>query len=1097
MKNKVTLFLFATLIGCFCVRQVSAQINITLQNSTTMDRTNELVEVTLTPATYEGLSSLALFDPENNPVPYQALPYDNKIVFQATVAKNATAVYTLKEGTPVTTDAKTYAAIMSPTNRADIAWENDRVAHRMYSRKLLSSEPNSANGVDLWVKKMSKPVVEKMYTYSNYHAEQAEGVDAYSVGGKTLGAGGVVAYVNNKLWLHDPYDECEIITNGPLRSEFILTYNNVLIDGDFYTKTLRITTDANGLIDKAVVKFEGKIKPMKIAVGILLHTGTSGKQYNSGNVIAYAENKSEGTVTSTGARFYNGVYMPGETTATTVDNQRIIYSDYAVGSEFTYYFGGGWNIFPAGEYTKDEDWFTAVSNCVKRIQSPLTEIDNALFPDKKAVVEAGVRVNNYWIGNNSFGNNLWARSVYNMGNIDFYKVYPDPVYLDRATQWAKSNNWAVSGGASTTDADNHTAGQTYIDLYLLDKEGARDENKIKAIKAALDHRIANNPKSDEWWWIDAMLMAMPTFTRLGIVTGDTKYFNKMYALFANTRDKLVITSRTNLYPQDYRNKYGWGPIVSGYEEYCGLYHKTDHLWWRDWGFQPNVPPKKDPNNSLLTDVPKASPSGKNLYWARGNGWVLAAMARVLDLLPETDSHRSEYVEILTQMSAALKDCQREDGFWNMNLADPDHFPGQETSGTALFTYGMAWGINNGLLDRETYYPVVAKGWNALCRDAVKPSGKLTKTQNVGEGPIDPNRLASNVDFGVGAFLLAASEVVKLAPGEMPKAPEPPKITLTSVKLQTSKEVLVTFSGEFQTASALNKANYEISEGIEIADVVSKGTNQVLLTLKEDVDYGKYTLYVNNVESSMGGKIPANSNLLFVKPVPLSLTPPQSEITITAIGNQAGNPPAHVMDNNLGTRWAQEGKTGQWIKFDLKKTVTISAIDISFFKGDERVAYFDIEVSANGTNFTPVLSGLSSSGLTNDLERYKFDPVDVQYIRIVCNSNSAAVTEHWNSVTEVRVIYSPLSGIETVNGGNQVVIYPNPVTDNQLIVDVSSNIGPEVKLIICNLDGKKLLSKKVSPVNNQIKVDDLNLNSGSYVLNLEYGREKRSKVFIVK
>lgn len=269
--------------------------------------------------------------------------------------------------------AQTYVAQMMPANRNDIAWENDLAAYRMYSKVLLSSEPNTANGTDLWVKKQAAPIIPTMYNYANYHDETPVngvpkvGVDAYSVNGKTLGIGGVVAYSNNKLWLHDPYDECQIIKNGSDTIEFVLTYKKVEVNGDYYTKTLRISTHTGSLLNKAVVKYEGKIKPMQIAAGIFLHTNMSnvtpdGVQYKPAGtgLIGYAENKSEGTVVSPNARFYEGVYMPGATTVATIDHQLVIYSDYAVGSEFTYYFGGGWNIFPAGKYASDQDWFAAL-----------------------------------------------------------------------------------------------------------------------------------------------------------------------------------------------------------------------------------------------------------------------------------------------------------------------------------------------------------------------------------------------------------------------------------------------------------------------------------------------------------------------------------------------------------------------------------------------------------------------------------------------------------------------------------------------------------------------------------------------------------------
>ncbi|MDL2223969.1 glycoside hydrolase family 88 protein [Bacteroidales bacterium OttesenSCG-928-M06] len=1105
MKNKILLILFVLSFG-WVTQQMNAQTSITLTNSNTFDRIDELVEVRLSEDVYKSLSKMVLVDNEDNAIPYQVLPYENKIVFQATVLGSSTKEYTLKEGTPITAETKTYAAIKSPTSRADIAWENDRTAYRMYSRKLLTSDANTSNGVDLWVKKVPQPIIDKMYTYADYHSEKLEGVDAYNVNGKTLGAGGVVAYVNNKLWLHDPYDECEIITNGPLRSEFVLTYKKVLIDGDYYTKTLRVTTNANGLINKAVVKFEGKIKPMKMAVGIFLHTGTQGNQYAEGNIIAYAENKSEGTVTSTGARFYNGVYMPGEVSKEVVDNQRIIYVDYVVGSELTYYFGGGWNIFPQEEYFEDADWFDAMVKFADCVKNPMLGDKNAL-PDKKTVINEAVRVNNYWIGGHlsELGDNKWARSVYNMGNIDFYKVYPDPLYLERATQWAQSHSWGINGGSSTRDADNHTAGQTYIDLYLMDEEGKRDANKIKGIKAALDYRITNNKTSDDWWWIDAMLMAMPAYTRLGVVYNDTKYFDKMYALFANIRDKIVVnTPHTSMWPQNYRTKYGAGPILTKHSEfdeniqYEGLYSVEDHLWWRDWGFQPNVPPKRDPNaegGAWAADAPKLSPNGKKIYWSRGNGWVLAAMVRVLDLLPETDTHRDEYIAVFKQMSAVLKDCQREDGFWNMNLGDPDHFPGQETSGTALFTYGMAWGINNGLLDEETYYPVVAKGWNALCRYAVTTGGKLTKTQNVGEGPIDPNRLASNVDFGVGAFLLAASEVVKLAEGEMPQAPEPAAISFKSITATTTT-VLVEFDQDLDAASAKIASNYMISDGVVVTKAELSKSNSVLLTLKNTLPYGRYTLIVNDIKNASGATIPENTSKMFILPVPMSDV--QKEIKITAIGYQTGNPPGNVMDKNLATRWSQQGRTGQWIKFDMGEEVMINAIDIAFYLGHQRVAYFDLDASSDDKTFTPILSELTSSGETQNMERYSFEPVKARYIRIICNSNSAG-GEHWNSITEARVQYEKIVvGIEDVNVDQRnIVIYPNPVTNGQLVVDFNDNINEKVCVNIYDTAGNKVFDQKMDAVAGKIEIDNIQLQKGSYVISIKYGKETISRTFLVK
>lgn len=1098
MKNKFLFSLFV-LSFSFIATCVSAQTSITLKNNTSNDRNNEVVEVSLASDVYDALSSLALFDAEENSVPYQVLPYENKIIFQATVAKNSTAIYTLKEGVPVTVEAKTYAAIMKPDSRGDIAWENDRAAYRMYNKKLLASEPNSANGVDLWVKKVSEPIVETMYTYSDYHSEQPEGVDAYSVGGKTLGAGGVAAYVNNKLWLHNPFDECEIIANGPLRSEFILTYKKVMIDGDSYTKTVRITSDANGLLNKAVVKYDGKIKSMKIAAGIFLHTGTNGIQYTSKkNIIGYAENASEGKVYSPNARFYTGIYMPGETTLATVDNQRIIYRDYIVGTELTYYFGGGWNIFPEGEYSLDEDWFTALDRFENGEKNPLIDRDNITLPNKKEIIQTAITVNNRWIGNNATpGNNTWRFGVYNAANMDLYKVYPDPNFLTYSLKWAAINKWNIAGsGNNYIDADDHTAGQAYIELYLMDEE--KDEAKISATKKAIDTRIAKNPSSDDWWWIDAMLMAMPTIAQLGVIYEDDKYFDKMYDLYYNIRNRTIVApvaTRAYLWPTEYQTKYGKGPILPAYDQYKGLFNEEDHLWWRDWGFKPNVPPKKVPGNSSA-DVPKESPDGKNIYWSRGNGWVLAAMVRVLDVLPKDEAHREEYLDMFKKMSAALIKCQREDGFWNMNLADDNHYPGPETSGTALFTYGLAWGINKGFLDKETYYPVVAKAWNGLCEKAILANGTVKYIQDVGEDPVSTSKLSDNVNFGIGAVLWAASEVVKLASGEMPEAPEAPIFSIKKITPQSQK-ILVEFDDEIDKTSALEVNNYEISEGIKITKVTSYNSKAVVLALEKTLPYGRYLLTVNNILNSSGSSIPANTNMKFIFTVPLSNIQP--EISITAIGNQEGYPPQNVMDKDLReeSRWSQQGEKGQWIKFDMGKDVLINAVDIAFFKGDQRVSYFDLDASSDNKTFTPVLSELTSSGETLNMERYSFEPIKARYIRIVCNSNSAG-GEHWNSITEARVQYETLTGMDNIQlDSSEITIYPNPVTDGQFIIEFSEKSIKTVNVMIYDTAGNNLFQKEMKVLDGKINMDKIQLGAGTYIVMVDYNKEKINKLFFVK
>jgi rhamnogalacturonyl hydrolase YesR len=182
----------------------------------------------------------------------------------------------------------------------------------------------------------------------------------------------------------------------------------------------------------------------------------------------------------------------------------------------------------------------------------------------------------------------------------------------------------------------------------------------------------------------------------------------------------------------------------------GLFNPKDNLWWRDKDF---VPPYKEPN-------------GEDCYWSRGNGWVVAALVRVPDILPKDAPHRDEYQKTLVQMVEALIPIQRKDGFWNASLHDPNNFGGKELTGTALFAYGMAWGVNNGILSKKRYLPVIKKAWNAMIKESVHSDGFLGYVQGTGKQPSDSqpvsyDRVPNFEDYGLGCFLLAGSEVYRL------------------------------------------------------------------------------------------------------------------------------------------------------------------------------------------------------------------------------------------------------------------------------------------------------------------------------------------------
>ena len=352
------------------------------------------------------------------------------------------------------------------------------------------------------------------------------------------------------------------------------------------------------------------------------------------------------------------------------------------------------------------------------------------LPDQTETLNTLVKVNDYFMKKYADctapsykgklrPSHIWTRGVYYEGLMALYAVHPRDEYYDYAYNWGDFHKWKLCYGTASRHADSQCAGQAYIDLYNIGKE----TRMLKAIKANID-MVVNTPQVDDWTWIDAIQMAMPIYAKLGRITGEQKYFDKMWDMYRWTR-----------------NTCGGN----------GLYNPKDYLWWRDADF---VPPYKEPN-------------GEDCYWSRGNGWVYAALARVLDEIPTDEKHRTDYISDFLSMSKALKKCQRKDGFWNVSLHDESNFGGKETSGTALFVYGMAWGVRNGLLDRNEYLPVLLKAWNAIVKEAVHPdTGCLGYVQGTGKEPKDGQPVSyDNIpdfeDFGIGCFLLAGTEVYRL------------------------------------------------------------------------------------------------------------------------------------------------------------------------------------------------------------------------------------------------------------------------------------------------------------------------------------------------
>ena len=312
--------------------------------------------------------------------------------------------------------------------------------------------------------------------------------------------------------------------------------------------------------------------------------------------------------------------------------------------------------------------------------------------------------------------NDWTQAPYLAGLVALYNVSKDQVYLDALLAAGRSVEWKPAPRAYS--ADDQAVSQAFCELY----EMMKDPQMIAPTREKFDYILAH-PKdqtlefgdpngiisTDRWAWCDALFMAPPAWVRLWSVTGDRRYL-------------------------EFMDKEWWATT-----DY--LYDSTEGLYFRDSRF-----------------FTKKTPNGKKIFWARGNGWVLSGIARVLQYLPQDYPSRPRYVKLFKEMAAAIAKAQQPDGLWRPSLLDPEEVPIGESSGSAFYSYGLAWGVNNGLLDADKYWPVAVKTWTALC-SKVQPDGKLGAVQPIGESPDKVTDDSTEV-YGTGAFLLAGSEIYK-------------------------------------------------------------------------------------------------------------------------------------------------------------------------------------------------------------------------------------------------------------------------------------------------------------------------------------------------
>ncbi len=316
----------------------------------------------------------------------------------------------------------------------------------------------------------------------------------------------------------------------------------------------------------------------------------------------------------------------------------------------------------------------------------------------------------------------WTNGALYAGMIEWAGISGDNSYYEWLKGISEKNSWSYmvrKNPLGRYHADDYCVGQTYIELYRRYK----DKKMINPMRAYLDQIIKDPAKGDlkfentndywstqRWSWCDALFMGPTVWAKMANVTGRKKYLEFMYKEYKATTDY--------------------------------LYDKDEDLYFRD----SNYFTRKEAN-------------GAKVFWGRGNGWVFAGLPIIIRELPAKYEHKDYFVSIYKEMAAKLLSLQSADGFWHASLLDPASYPNPEMSATAFFVYGLAWGVNNGYLDRTTYLPAIIKGWKSMVT-SVWPDGKVGFIQPIGADPKSVTKEMTEV-YGVGGFLMAGTEITRL------------------------------------------------------------------------------------------------------------------------------------------------------------------------------------------------------------------------------------------------------------------------------------------------------------------------------------------------
>ncbi|MCC8145218.1 MAG: DUF4861 domain-containing protein [Bacteroidales bacterium] len=372
MKKNLLVIAF-TLLLMACTKDQGVMVEI--ENTSALDRKGEIVEVE-----WEALQSFlyattfVVKNEQGEEIPSQVVFRGNRepqaLIFSADVPANSKVNYSIQIGTPMDYERRTFGRIV-PERKDDFAWENARIAFRVYGPALANENPS--NGIDIWLKKTSDMIVNKFYKEEledgkSYHIDRGEGLDCYKVG-HTLGAGGIAPFADSTIWVGNHYTTARVLDSGVLRTTFELTYDSVKVNDQVMFQKMIVSLDAGSQLNKASVIYNGDFDAMDLAAGIFLHAELGNIQTNQEKgYVAYAENAVSDAGVPAG-RNYVGVVFTTPVKGIFQNNEHIAgLTSYTKGKPFDYYFGAGWSEWG---FQSDEEWFKYIEEYAAKVSQPL------------------------------------------------------------------------------------------------------------------------------------------------------------------------------------------------------------------------------------------------------------------------------------------------------------------------------------------------------------------------------------------------------------------------------------------------------------------------------------------------------------------------------------------------------------------------------------------------------------------------------------------------------------------------------------------------------------------------------------------------------